>query len=424
MARKHLIIGCGSAALSALEKIRSITQEDEVKLVTREEYAPYSPTALPYLLSGRIGEAELWMRKEDYFREMRSSLQQGKEVIGVDPDRKEVTYQDGEKEGYDTLLIATGSEPLRPPIKGLEEAGFLGFRTMADYKRLVAALDGRKKEVVVLGGGLIGMELAAGLLEKGYGIQIVEKEPRLLPLYFDPEAEVHIREVFAQKGARIHTGKEVKEVRKGRERLEVGLSDGSSLAAELLITAVGVKAQASFLASSGIKVNRGIVVDGQMRTSAPDVYAAGDVAEAPGFFGGELGVNPILPSAVAQGHVAGAAMAGQEEPYEGRIPMNVFNFFGYMAFSMGLAMPTGNSYEIVAAREPERKTYKKLVFQDGRLVGAMFLNVAADPGVFLYLVRKRLDVGPHQGILLDKPREVSRWLMMANENREAASIED
>lgn len=421
MAKKHLIIGCGSAALSALEKIRSIAPDDQVKLVTMEDCPPYSPTALPYLLSGRVSEEALWMRPDGYFDDMKATLAKGKEMAKVLPASKEVVYRDGEREGYDTLLIATGSEPIHPPIEGLEEAGFIGFRSFSDYRSLAGRLAG-KKRVAVLGGGLIGMEVAIALLEKGHQTHIVEKESRLLPLYFDAGAEGLIREVFESEGASLHTGVEATGVIKKNGTIELGLSGGSSLEADLLVTAVGVKAKTAFLASSGVKVNRGIVVDGAMRTTVTDIYAAGDVAEAPGFFD-ETGLNPILPSAVAQGRAAGAAMAGQPEPYEGWLPMNVFNFFGRMAFSVGLSMAQGGNFEVITASDRKAKSYRKLVLRDGRLVGAMFLNVSADPGVFVYLVRKRLDIGAYQRSLLEKPREVGRYLMTANEKKEATVIE-
>ncbi|MDO8689791.1 MAG: FAD-dependent oxidoreductase, partial [Dehalococcoidia bacterium] len=330
MVRKHLIIGCGSAALSALEKVRSIAPDDQIKLVTREDCSPYSPTALPYLLSRRINEDALWMRPKGYFEGLNSTVATGKEATQVSPTTKEVIYSDGGRESYDTLLIATGSEPVHPSIKGLEEAGFIGFRTMGDYRALEASLKG-KKRVAVLGGGLIGMEVAIALLETGRQVHIVEKETRLLPLYFDAQAEALIRDVFQREGALLHTGLEAREVRKQNGVVNLGLSDGSSIEADLLVTAVGVRAQTAFLASSGVKLNRGIVVDDCMQTSAADVYAAGDVAEAPGFFG-EVGLNPILPSAVAQGKAAGASMAGRPEAYERWIPMNVFNFFGCTGF--------------------------------------------------------------------------------------------
>ena len=266
------------------------------------------------------------------------------------------------------------------------------------------------------------MEVAIALMETGHQVQIVEKETRLLPLYFDAEAESLIREVFQREGAQLHTGLEATGVQRQNGIVKVGLSDGASIEADLLVTAVGVRAKAGFMASSGVKVNRGIVVDDQMQTSIPGIYAAGDVAEAPGFFG-ETALNPILPSAVAQGKAAGAAMAGRPEPYDRWIPMNVFNFFGYMAFSVGLSMPQGEGFEVVKTSDKKNKSYGKLALKDGRLMGAMFLNVVADPGILIYLIRKRLDVGAHAQALLEKPRAVSRQLMMASEKREASVVD-
>ncbi len=421
MARKHLIIGCGSAALSALEKIRSIAPDDQIRLVTREDCSPYSPTALPYLLSGRIDEEALWMRPKGFFEGLNSTLAKGKEVTQLSPAAKEVAFSDGTRESYDNLLIATGSEPVRPPIKGLDEAGFMGFRSMEDYRALESRLEG-KKRVAVLGGGLIGMEVAIALLETGRQVHIVEKETRLLPLYFDAQAEGLIREVFQREGAQLHTGLEAREVRKLNGVVDVGLSDGSSIQADLLVTAVGVRAKTAFLSSSGVKLNRGIVVDDRMQTSVLDIYAAGDVAEAPGFFG-EVGLNPILPSAVAQGKAAGAAMAGKPEAYERWIPMNVFNFFGCTGFSVGTPMPAGAEFETISSSDTVNKNYGRLVLKDGRLVGAMFLNVAADPGIFGYLMRRKIDIGAFRQALLEKPREVSRHLMIAAEKKDSAVVE-
>ena len=128
--KKHLVVGSGAAGLAALRKIRSISDKDDIRIVTMEDSLPYSPTALPYLLSGKIEETKLWTAEEEYFKEMRCSLAPGHRVIEVVPEQKEVVYQGGGKESYDTLLIATGSHPLMPSIEGMEEVGFLGFHTL------------------------------------------------------------------------------------------------------------------------------------------------------------------------------------------------------------------------------------------------------------------------------------------------------
>lgn len=416
MRKKHLILGCGTAALSAIETIRRSNQDDEIKVATAENHRPYSPTALPYLLSGRIDEPRLWMRPQDYFDRMKVTFALGKEAVGVEPDRKQVRYRDGTSDQYDTLLIATGASPTRPPIAGLEQSGFLGFRTLDDYRSLMEQLKGKEK-ATILGAGLVAMEVAMGLVEKGYKVDVVARS-RVLRVYFDPEAEVFIKEVFQREGANLVIGQQPTEVRRSGSRFEVGLGDGQSVVADALVSAMGVQANVGFLDGSGVQVNDGVVVDRGMRTSVADVYAAGDVAEGPDFFTSAPGMNPIIPNAVSQGRAAGASMIGEEADYDGGIGMNVFNFFGYVAFSVGLSTTTDQRYRAMKDVDQNRQQFRKLVFDEDRLVGAMFLNVDADPGLFLYLVKKKVDLGQHADALFERPRDVSRWLMLQNERRE------
>jgi len=413
---KHLIIGCGSAGLSALEQIRRLNCEDEVKVVTMEDFPPYSPTLLPYLLSGKIDEATLPMRGEGYFEQMRATFTKGREVIHVVPEIKQVIYQDGQGEGYDTLLITSGSEAVKPPIKGLEESGFLGFHTLADCRVLLKELKD-KEDITVLGAGLVGMEVAIGLVERGCRVTVVEKEPRLLPLYFDKEAERVVRGILLNRGVRLMTGSEIREVSRRNGRIEIQLSTGETIITDLLLTCVGVRARISFVTDAGIEVNQGILVDRRTRTNIEDIYAAGDVAETADFFNSRQAMNPIIPSAVEQGEVAGSNMAGVEAEYEGWISSNIFHFLGNTAFSAGICMPTGDNYQVLTERCEQNSWFKRLVYDGDRLVGAMTINIDLDPGVILYLIRKRIDIGPHKQRLFESPGEVSRWLMQEAERR-------
>ena len=327
MALKHLIIGCGIAAINAAEKIRMISSEDDVHVVTMENVYPYSPTALPSLLSGKVSERGLFKGRERFFEKLNCRFSMGKKVIALNPKTKEVIYKDGENEIYNKLLIATGSSTVQPPITGLVETGFLGIRTIDDCKKLLGRLESNSK-IVVLGGGLVGVEVALGLSERGHGVTIVEKEPRLLPLYFDEGAESIIREVFLNHGFNLLTGMEVIGLQGENDDIVVRLSNGDTIHSNVLVTCVGVKANADFLNNTGIDMNKGIVVDRTMRTSIEDIYAAGDVAEAPDFFSGKYGMNPIILSAVEQGGIAGSNMAGVGASYKGWTASNIFTFFG------------------------------------------------------------------------------------------------
>jgi NAD(P)H-nitrite reductase large subunit len=161
MAKKHLIIGAGQAALSAADTIRQLDRECEIRLVSKENCLPYSPATLVYLLSGRVKEADLCLKDENYFRNLGISLVIGKEVTRVFPQVKKVDYHDGTSENYDTLLIASGAEPMKPPIPGLKDVEMYDFRTVADCRRLLKKLTG-KDNVAILGAGMVGMKVAAG----------------------------------------------------------------------------------------------------------------------------------------------------------------------------------------------------------------------------------------------------------------------
>jgi phenylglyoxylate dehydrogenase epsilon subunit len=410
MAKKHLIIGCGTAALSAAKKIRSMSRDDQIRLVTREHTFPYSPAALPYLLSGRLKEDSFWVADDSLLHELGFQLEKGKELVGVIPEQKEVIYKDGEHESFDTLLIATGSDATKLPIKGLKPKGFICLHTYEDCQKLLRGLKG-KKEVTVYGGGMVALETATALIERGLRVRIVVRS-RIARGYFDEEIGNMIRTILQQKGAEIIGGNKIEEIREERDQMRIVLSDGRSLQTDLLIHCIGVEPRMNFLKETGILTGRGIRVDRQMKTNLPDIYAAGDVAEAHDFFSGQEGINAIAPTAIQQGKVAGANMAGDETEDKGWIPMNVFRFFGHTAFSIGLSSQP--SSQILRGKDNAR-IYKEFVLQENRLVGARFVDADVDPGIFRYLIEEKVDVGPYKEMLWERPREMSRWLAMQAE---------
>ncbi len=408
--RKQLIIGCGSAALSALERIRALSSVDEVKLVTMEDHLPYSPASLPYLLSGKIGEPDLWMKNEEYFKTHKATLARKKEVIQVVPEKKKVIYRDGASDDYDALLISTGSEPILPKIKGLEEAGIQSLRTLFDCRRLLTQLEGRKG-IVILGTGMVAMKIAAALLERSYPVILIEKEEHIMHLYFKEEAEEYIRDIFIEKGGIFYTGVDVAEVDRKGDKIRVSLSDGRFLDTDVLINATGMRSRVSSIEGTEIKVNDGILVDDRMRTNVDDIYAAGDVAEGIDFVTGKPRMNATISNAVRQGEVAGANMAGESDVYEGGIPAMVFQFFSNQAISIGLTTAGSRDSHIVKEKDDQHRKFKKLIFKGERLVGGMFLNDQVDPGIVLYLIRKKADISPYKEALFERTKPLSNpWL--------------
>jgi phenylglyoxylate dehydrogenase epsilon subunit len=249
---------------------------------------------LPYLFAGRVEESQFYLRAESYYQEQNARLLLSKRVERVLPEEKKVELAGGEALEYDKLFVATGASPVIPGINGLKEVGYFVFKTLADTKALMSAAK-KAKSALVLGGGLVGMDTASGLIKRGLKVTVVEKEARVLPLYFDRESSELIKRIYEENGARLITGQEAIEVvpEKGGREFSLKLSGGETLAAELLVAAVGMAPNLGLAKDSGIEVNRGILVDETMRTNLPDIYAGGDVAEADDFFESGRGRGPV-----------------------------------------------------------------------------------------------------------------------------------
>ncbi|MFC1824421.1 NAD(P)/FAD-dependent oxidoreductase [Thermodesulfobacteriota bacterium] len=415
--QKHLIIGCGSAAVNAAEKIKSFRPEDEIKLVSMEQCDPYSPMSLTYLMAGRITRPNICLRDEVFFNKIGAIFLRGKKAVKLDTHAKKVTFDDGDKESYDKLLIATGSDPVVPNLEGLEEVGFQGFHVLGDMETIQAKIKD-KKNILIYGGGLVAMSLALALTEMGWEAKVVVRS-RILRTYFDEDCGRLVRDIFQEKGCGIFEGSGGKVIHKRKEGVELELENGTIVKAAFPVMCVGVKARASFLEGSEVSVNNGVVVNHRMESNVEGVYAAGDVAESPDFYTGSNDLNPIMLSAVDQGKIAGANMAGEDQEYAGWIPMNTFNFFGNRAVSIGLFDAHGNDIDVLIEKDDTKKAYKKLVIQDGRLIGASFLNTPLASGIIQYLIRERIDISDVQNQFIEQPKEISGWLMLEAERRQA-----
>ena len=231
----------------------------------------------------------------------------------------------------------------------------------------------------------------------------------------DEEAAGLIRQAFADKGVKVFTGERVTgSAREGRGCL-LTLASGKNISGDLLVIATGVRPRTDYLSASGVEVDEGILVDERMRTSAEDIWAAGDVAQARSFFDATRRVNATLPSAVEQGRIAGMDMVQDPwlKPFEGAIPLNSYRFFGHRAFSVGL-VPQEEEIEVEKLFLPEACRYQKLAFKDDRLVGAQGINSGLDPGLMHQLIRRRVYLGEVKARFCASPLEMSRVLMSSS----------
>ncbi len=409
---RYLIAGSSHAALEAITAIRMHDAEGTITVVTRDAHLPYSPTVLPYVVSGKSAPEQIFLRDDDFFARNRVAYRPNAALVGLDAAANVARLADGTALGFDKLLLATGATPVIPPIPGIDAVDYHVLRTLDDALRLREAAP-RARRAVVLGAGLVGMHAAENLVKAGASVTIVEMSERLTSGYFDAIAAGMIERAFTDHGATIRTGSRVVRLERTEAGSRLTLADGSELDADLLLVATGVRPDLAYLAGSGVDHDKGILVDDAMRTSRADVWAAGDCAQARGFFGDDKIMNAILPDAAAQGRIAGMAMA--EDPglrdYAGGVPLNTYHFFGRHAISVGrAAVPEGGEERV--RHDPQSGRYVRAVFDgDGRLTGMFGVNEFFDGGVMAQLIVRRMDLSAERERLFANPLAVGRELM-------------
>ncbi|HTP64587.1 MAG TPA: FAD-dependent oxidoreductase [Geobacteraceae bacterium] len=415
----YVIIGNSVAAVGAIRGIRSVDGEGNITVISRERHIAYGRPLISYLLGGLITEKRMAYLPEDFYSKHRVNLLLNAEVVGVDTGSGVVHLAAGDTISYDRLLIATGGDPFVPPIEGLagKERVFT-FTTWDD----AAALKGISHDidrVVVIGGGLIGLKAAEGLHLLGKRIAVVELADRVLSSAFDRSAGRIVAKKMKANGIDVLTEETVVRVEgEGGEITGVTLKSGDFVPCDTVIVAIGVRPAAGFLTGSTIEVNRGIVVDDTMETSARGIFAAGDVAEAREFFSGNKNPLPIWPDAYIQGDVAGVSMAGGAKSYSGGLAMNSIEFFKVSTISMGITNPTDpDSFEVLTYQDTENYQYRKIVIEDNFLVGAVLVGSVERAGILAGLIREKIDVSPFKERLLAHdfgfihlPREIRNTL--------------
>ena len=405
---KHLVLGNGPAGVVAVEALRNAAPNDEIVLVGGEDAPPYSRMAIPYLLEENIDESGTWLRKTaGHFEALRVRELRGRAAVSLDADAKRVRFQDGHSESYDRLLIATGAHPVRPPIPGIDLPEVQTCWTLEDA-RAIANLAGRGARVLQLGAGFIGCIIMESLAARGVQLTVVEMGDRMVPRMMTPKAGGMIKAWVETKGIRVLTSASVERIDRqegGDAPLAVKLSTGDSIACDLVIVAAGVAPNTGFLDGTGVKVGKGVLVDERMQTSVPDIYAAGDVAEAPELLSGTHMVAAIQPNAADQARVAALNMAGRENRMKGVLAINVLNTLGLISSSFGQwwgeqAENGGSGVELV---DEDAYRYLSLQFRDDVLIGATAIGLTQHVGALRGLIQGQVRLGPWRDRLLASP---------------------
>jgi len=400
---EYLIIGNSAAAMGAVEGIRSLDRERPIVIVAREPHHVYSKPLISYLLAGELEAEHVAYRPSDFYKRQNIRPVLGVEVVSVEPESRRVRTGDGREFSFRKLLIATGGRPILPvDVPGLEAGGVFTFTTLDDALRIRRFIEAHGvTEVVVVGGGFIGLKAAEAIRALGLRPVVVELTDRLLGGAFDRTASDLAKAHLRRAGVEIRCNTSLTAVLRKRERVTgVVLRDGSRLACGMVILAVGVTPEVGLVKDTSIRTDRGIVVDKRMQTSVPDIYAAGDVAQAPCLLDGRRRTLPIFPCATRQGFVAGVNMAGGERAYEGGLPMNALDLCGLPVVSVGLADPLDDRCEVLSALDERAPRYRKIVLRDERIVGAIFIGHIERAGIVTGLIRQKMKVSGFKDLLL------------------------
>ncbi|CUW39248.1 putative NADH dependant phenylglyoxylate [Magnetospirillum sp. XM-1] len=407
---RHVIVGAGPAGVTAAETIRELDPGATITLVGDEPEPPYARMAIPYLLTGKVGEEGTYLRKgPNHYERLGITLMPGRRMTGLEPKARHIVLENGETLAYDRLLLALGARPIRPAIDGLGLPGIHTCWTLDDARR-IAALAVPGSHVVLLGAGFVGTIVLEALALRQVSLTVVEMGDRMVPRMMDEVAGGMLKRWCEAKGVRVLTGTAIRRIAKAqspaaeaRDALVVELSDGTSLPAHLVVVSAGVRSNTEALEGSGIDLDKGILVNDHMRTSLAHVYAAGDVAQGRDFISGEAHVHAIQITAAAHGRVAAHNMAGFDQTYHGSLNMNVLDTLGLITCSFGAWQ--GNGGDCARLTDEAGYRYLRLEF-DGTsdvVIGAQAVGTTDHVGALRGLIQSKRRLGAMKEKLLADP---------------------
>ncbi len=376
--QKLVVIGNGMAGARTVEEIlaRGGGEQFEITMFGDEPYGNYNRILLSNVLNGTQDAADIFLNPLDWYTENDVNLHAPAKVQHIDRARKEVHSDDGQITPYDKLLIATGSRPFVPPMEGLEtpdgetKHGVFVFRTLDDCHK-IAGYATKCRKAAVIGGGLLGLEAARGLINYGVEVHVIHISGHLMNQQLDPAAGGILRSIMEKMGIHVHTMKATTRVLGEDSVTGLEFKDGTTLDCDMVVISTGIKPNAEIGAACGLTVERAIVTDNQMRSvDDPDVYVVGECAQHRGRVYGLVAPLWEMGTVLAD-HIT---ERNPEAAYHGSKIATKLKVMGVELASMGVTEPMDDRDEVVTFSEPKRGTYKKLIMRDGILVGAMMLG--------------------------------------------------
>ncbi|MDP2941387.1 MAG: FAD-dependent oxidoreductase [Candidatus Omnitrophota bacterium] len=402
--KQFLIIGNSAAGIAAVEAIRRRDKDSRITVISEEDYPSYCRCMISYFLAGEVQEEKIIYRPQEFYRKNNIELLLNKKVIRVDPKKNRVVCEDKSQISYDALLIATGARPKFPEIEGIKKNGVFGLRTIKDAKE-ISGLVPVTKTACVLGGGLIGLKAAYALKKRNIEVNVIIKSRQALSQMLDAESAGLLQNRLQEHGVEVILGQDVIEVIGEEGELKaVKLDSGKAIGCSLIIVGKGVSPNIDLIKDSGIKFNEGIIADNHLTTNIPNIYTAGDAAETFDLTLGAQSINALWPVAVEQGKICGANMAGEALIYDGSLGMNSIEFFGLAVVSLGVyrIKDGDSSFEELKLSDAKRNVYRKIILKNNIPLGAVLVGDIRNSGVFLRLIREKVDVSSVKDKLLEE----------------------
>jgi len=398
---KYVILGNGAASISAAEKLRQISDSCDITVISVEDTPVYTKFMLPDYIGGKISREKLILRDMNYYNQNRIKLLFNSNMEIINSENKLITLVNGEDIGYDKLLIAVGGRPVIPNIEGLKENKYFTLNSIKDADDIIKNASEGKKAVIV-GAGLSGIEIAFALKRLGMTVVVVERETRILPQQLDAASAEMLVEMLRKEGINLILGSSVQKVNSDNG-FNVELSSGEKIGLDMLVISIGTRPNLGVVEGTGIKTNRGILVNDYMETNIKDIYAAGDVAELES--GGNSGTvsSYIWPNALAQGKCAASNMSGETQQFSRDAGLsNAVRLRDIAFLSMGMINPVEEEYESLVYSDKDSHTYRKVVLKDNIIKGMILLGDTSAGSILSDFIKKGRSISDIRNIVLEK----------------------
>ena len=394
-----IVVGNGLAGTIFSKTVHDIDPGVDIQIYSDENYRYYPRPNLIKFLAGNLPYERLFAFPEEWYSSQNIDLSLGESIKKISPSSSEVELTGGRREKYDALLLANGAHSFSPPFNGIEKKGVFTLRTLDDALNILDYVEARRK-VAVVGGGLLGLEIARALTVRGLGVEVVEFFPRLLPRQLDPQGAEILKLQIEKMGIRVFLGKATEEILGEGEVKGLRFKGDGTLEAEAAVIAAGVRPNIQLAADAGLNVDRGIVVDEYLQTSHDGIFAAGDgvqyIGQVPG----------IISAAFEQSRTAASNVMGIKQSYLGTIPANTLKVAGIDVTSIGHVNPE-EAVEEYRFEDKDAGVYKKIVVQNGEIIGAIWMGTKKGIKEINQVISQKMNIEKWKTSLLKKDFDFS-----------------